>query len=40
MNGDKAEAQFDDGSALEEAVLLRINGQWFVAAIWPLQILF
>ncbi len=38
MNEDRAEAQFDDGPALEQAVLVKINGQWFVASLNPLQI--
>jgi hypothetical protein len=38
ISGDRALVQFDDGPALQEALLVRKSGQWFVASIRPLQI--
>ncbi len=37
VNDDKAVVRYDDGAALQEAILRKINGRWFIAditAIW------
>ena len=38
VNGDKAVVRYDDGAALQEAILVRINGKWFIAGITPINI--
>lgn len=35
---DRANVQYDDGLALQEATLMRKNERWFVACIKPIQI--
>lgn len=36
INGDRAIVRYDDGAALQEAVLVKIKGQWFIAGINPI----
>ncbi|WP_423222378.1 hypothetical protein [Candidatus Amarolinea aalborgensis] len=33
--GDRATVRYDDGAALQEAILLKIKGQWYIAGITP-----
>jgi hypothetical protein len=40
VNGDRAIVRYDDGAALQEAVLVRTGGQWFIAAIRPIWVHF
>lgn len=40
LDGDKAYVRYDDGPALQEAILVRINKQWFVAGIIPINVHF
>jgi hypothetical protein len=37
---DKAVVVYDDGAALQEAILVKINHHWFIASIKPIQIHF
>ncbi|MFZ2489074.1 MAG: hypothetical protein WAZ19_13260 [Anaerolineae bacterium] len=36
ITGDRAVVRYDDGAALQEAILVRVNGRWFVAGITPI----
>ncbi len=36
ITGDRAVVRYDDGAALQEAVVVRVNGEWFVAGITPI----
>ena len=38
--GDRATVRYDDGAALQEAILLKIKGQWYVASITPIWVHF
>ncbi len=38
ITGDRAVAQYDDGAALLEAILVRENGRWLIAKIEPIEI--
>lgn len=38
IEGDRAVVQYDDGAALQEAVLVKIGGQWFIASIKPIWV--
>ena len=38
IDGDRAVAQYDDGAALLEAILVRENGRWLIAKIEPIKI--
>ena len=40
IDNDKAYVRYDDGPALQEAILVRVNGIWFIAGIIPIQIHF
>ena len=40
INGDRAIARYDDGAALLEAILVRVNGRWFIANIQPIEVHF
>lgn len=40
INGDRAIVKYDDGAALQEAILVKINGGWFIASIVPIKIHF
>ncbi len=40
INGNKAIVRYDDGAALQEAVLVKIKGQWFIAGIKPIWVHF
>jgi len=38
INGYKAVVKYDDGAALQEAILVRKQGKWFVASIVPIWV--
>lgn len=40
IHGDRAIVRYDSGAALLEAILIRINGKWFIAGITPIWIHF
>ena len=40
IDNDNAYVRYDDGPALQEAILVRVNGIWFIAGIIPIQIHF
>ena len=40
IKGDRASVVYDDGAALQRAILVRINGHWLIASIKPIQIHF
>ena len=40
IDNDKAYVRYDDGPALQDAILIRVNGRWFVAGIIPIQVHF
>jgi hypothetical protein len=40
IDGDKATVRYDDGAALQEATLLKINGQWYISGIRPIWVHF
>lgn len=40
IDGDKAWVQYDDGAALQKALLIKVNGQWLIAGIWLIQVHF
>lgn len=40
MAGDRATVRYDDGAALQEAILVHINGQWYIAGITPVWVHF
>ena len=38
--GDRATVRHDDGAALQEAILLKVKGQWYIAGITPVWVHF
>ena len=40
INRDRAIVRYDDGAALQEAILVKINGRWLIASIIPIWIHF
>ena len=40
IDGDKAIVRYDDGAALQEAELVKINGQWYITGIRPIWVHF
>jgi len=40
ITGDRAIVRYDDGAALQEAVLVKIKGQWFITGIKPIWVHF
>ncbi len=40
ISGDRAIVRYDDGAALQEAILVKINGRWFIASIVPIWVHF
>ncbi len=40
IDNDKAYVRYDDGPALQDAILVRVNGRWFVAGIIPIKVHF
>jgi hypothetical protein len=40
IDGDKAIVRYDDGAALQEAILVYIKGKWLIAGITPINIHF
>jgi len=40
ISGERAVVRYDDGAALQEAILVRVDGQWFIAGITPINIHF
>lgn len=40
LGDERARVQYDDGAALQEAILVKRNGQWFIVAVKLLQIHF
>jgi hypothetical protein len=40
INGDRAIVRYDDGAALQEAILVRFNGNWLIASIVPIWVHF
>ena len=38
VNGDKAIVRYDDGAALQEAILVKKAGRWFIASIVPIWV--
>jgi hypothetical protein len=40
IDNDKAYVRYDDGPALQEAILVRVNGRWYVAGLIPIHVHF
>lgn len=40
IDGDRAWVQYDDGAALQKALLVKVNRQWLIAGIWPIEVHF
>lgn len=40
IEGDRASVRYDDGAALQEAILVKVNGKWLIASIKPIWIHF
>lgn len=40
INRNKALVRYDDGAALQEAILVKVDGKWFIASIKPIWIHF